>query len=467
MLAGWSAALLTLLVGTVALWQLNATFETARTAERIETTLDTLEDVLSRLKDAETGQRGYVLTGDTAYLRPFRDALSGLDADLQALRTLTERQPAALARVDSLAPLIRRRLGEIDTTIALRRERGFNVAVEVIRTNAGKRSMDSVRSAIARIVAIERSRAAGARQERTKSARGAVTVIVIGTLSAFVLALIAQAFVQNASSHLRRAAAELATTNLELEEKTRAANAASQAKSDFLDVMSHELRTPLNAVLGHASLMAEGLGGPLTPQQSTALGRIQKSARNLVEMIDEILTYARLGRGTERVDRTQVDLCDVVLEVVDLAQHIFDAKGITLQFERLSESCLVETDVQRVKRILLNLLTNAAKFTFKGDATVSLTHGANSVGIQVRDTGIGIEPNNQRRIFDPFVQADRAKTRRADGAGLGLTNARHLARLLGGDLTVVSDVGRGSTFTLHLPATRSEATLPASTVPIR
>ena len=449
--AGWAAAILTLVIGGVALWRLNATLVAARNADRVETTLDSVTDILSLLKDAETSQRGYVLTGDTAYLAPYHDAIAGLRADVAALRRLAVDGPGDRARVQALEPLVGRRLAEIDTTIALRRSGGFESSVKIIRTNAGKRSMDSVRVAIGILAESQRDRLTVARQRQQKADRVGLLIIVIGTLGAFALALLAQGFVRNGAEQLRRTSAELATANAELQVKSAAADAASQAKSDFLAVMSHELRTPLNAVLGFAALLAEGIDGPVTPRQLAALSRIQSGARTLLGLVDEVLTYVHLGRGSETINRSDVDICETIRNVVALVEHVFDAKGLGLRFDEPAGDCVADTNPVQVSHILLNLLTNAAKFTATGTVVVAVRSSGRSLAIDVRDPGIGISLADQERIFEPFVQADHGRARSSEGAGLGLSTARRIARSLGGELTVASELGRGSTFTLQLP----------------
>ena len=448
---GWAAAALTLLVGSVALWQLNATLQAASTGARIQVTLDTLQDVLSRLTDAETGQRGYILTGDTTYLAPYRRAIDGLQEDVDALRRLVAPDTANGQWVAQLEPFIARRLAEIDTTIKLRQTVGFEPSISVIRTNAGKNSMDSVRKVIAVLAAAEQSHLTDARQHQRASSRFAVIIIVGGSLAAFALALLAQAFVHKAGQRLRRTADSLTAANAQLEIQTRAANAASEAKSDFLAVMSHELRTPLNAILGYASLLADGTMGPTTPAQAQSVDRIRKAARSLVSLIDEILSYARLGRGNETIEINDVELGKLIEDVVGMVEHVFDAKGLPLRYRRPATACVIRTDGAKVSHILLNLLTNAAKFTTSGSVTVAIERLPTMVTIEVRDTGIGLSEADQARIFDAFTQADERRSRANEGAGLGLTIARRLARLLGGDLTVASVVGEGSAFTLSLP----------------
>jgi signal transduction histidine kinase len=238
-----------------------------------------------------------------------------------------------------------------------------------------------------------------------------------------------------------------AIENARLYEDTRT---ASQAKSDFLAVMSHELRTPLNAVLGYADLMLLGVSD--SPAKSREyVERIRAAAQGLLRLVDEVLSFARLEAGREEVRLEPIDVNAVVREAVALVEQDAAEKHIRIEL-RLPESPVeLETDAWKLRQILTNLLSNAVKFTAEGFIAVGVEVEPTGVRIAVRDTGIGISPEHMEHIFDAFWQVEQSATRRYGGMGLGLGVARELAKLLGGELTVQSEVGAGSTFTLRLP----------------
>jgi signal transduction histidine kinase len=241
-----------------------------------------------------------------------------------------------------------------------------------------------------------------------------------------------------------------AIDNAQLYETTRL---ASQAKSDFLAIMSHELRTPLNAILGYADLVLLGVPEPVGEQAHHQVERIRTAAQHLLQLVDEVLSYARLESGKEVVKLEPIELGAVVRETTALVAPLAERKGITLA-TRTTEEIRLETDGWKVRQILNNLLSNAVKFTGEGGwigVTTSVEGTAASVAVE--DTGIGIPDEHLSRIFDPFWQVEHSSTRRFGGTGLGLGVARELARLLGGDVTVRSRMGAGSTFTLSLPMT--------------
>ncbi|HEY1952298.1 MAG TPA: CHASE3 domain-containing protein [Gemmatimonadaceae bacterium] len=229
----------------------------------------------------------------------------------------------------------------------------------------------------------------------------------------------------------------------------RGALAASEAKSAFLATISHELRTPLNAIIGYASLLEEGIEGALSQAQAAQLGRIRISASHLLGLIDEVLTFSRVDAGKEVVQRSHVNVREIVAEAAAMVAHSAGEKGLELRVD--TPDIRMTTDAGKLRQILLNLLSNAIKFSDKGEIAVTAREEDGEVAITVADQGIGIAPDNLDRVFDPFWQVEQRSTRRVGGTGLGLSVSRSLARLLGGDVTVESSLGKGSAFTLTLP----------------
>ncbi|MFL5381766.1 MAG: CHASE domain-containing protein [Longimicrobiaceae bacterium] len=259
----------------------------------------------------------------------------------------------------------------------------------------------------------------------------------------------------------RELAARLRTQAMELERQVDQARAlndelqrANRAKATFLATMSHELRTPLNAVIGYADLLLAGLPEPLPEGLRSHVDRIGLASRHLLSVIEEILGYARIEAGRESVDLEAVDLGEVVREVVAIVEPLAAEKRLRFTAPRRVEPPTLVTDARKLRQILVNLLGNAVKFTERGAIEFAAERRGEWVELRVSDTGIGIEPADMERIFEPFRQVDEANTRVAGGTGLGLSVARNLARLLGGDIIVRSRPGEGSTFVLRLPVER-------------
>ena len=229
----------------------------------------------------------------------------------------------------------------------------------------------------------------------------------------------------------------------------QSALAASEAKSAFLATISHELRTPLNAIIGYEALLREGIDGSLNDAQRAHLTRIRASADHLLHLIDEVLTFSRVEAGKETVHREEVALRSVVDEALTMITPVAEAKRLTVRAEGDDVRLLI--DGTKVRQILLNLLSNAVKFTDQGEIVVRSRVSGDKVSISIIDPGIGVAAENLERIFDPFWQVEQRSTRKVGGTGLGLSVSRSLARLVGGEIGVESELGKGSTFTVTLP----------------
>ena len=241
----------------------------------------------------------------------------------------------------------------------------------------------------------------------------------------------------------------LSRTNVELEKQYAAAMEARRLQDEFLANVSHELRTPLTAVLGYLSLMEEGLAGPVTPEQQETLGEVKSSSEKLLDLITDLLELTALKRGERSVEISEFDARETLREALGRPRPKRDAvKLVTYEPPALP---LMHSDRKKVVRLLSALLDNAYKFTEKGEIRAAMHHAGDRMIFEVQDTGCGISEEAQRFVFEEFRQEDGSATRRYGGSGLGLAIARRLAQLLGGDLTLSSERGRGSTFKAEIP----------------
>ncbi|MHB1264525.1 MAG: sensor histidine kinase [Gemmatimonadaceae bacterium] len=453
--------------------------------------------LLQRLTDAETGQRGYIITGDSSYLGAYQGAARDVRAADLRLRQLTHSHPAQAGRMTALGGVAAQRLRVLQTRIATRDAAGFDAARVAVLTGGGKTLMDSARRLVGEI-----QRAEGAQLEartRTEDRTAALLFAGLG-LGTVLVALAAwklnrsilgyaakdaanavELRVQNArleeqamaleiqKQQLEDQAAELESANEELqaaaheleerrelaEAMQRSAEEANSAKSEFLAMMSHELRTPLNAIAGYVDLMEAGLRGSVSEQQIEDLRRIKANGRHLLSIINDVLNFARLEAGEVGLLLQPVAIAASIEELYGLVAPLLSARGLSYQVEYAcgDSPCqaLVVADGERLRQVMLNLLTNAIKFTPSGGRiSVQCDCRGPELRLTVADTGIGIPPDRLVSVFEPFVQVSRLSWGSRDGIGLGLAISRDLARRMGGELTAESEEGKGSRFTLRL-----------------
>ncbi|HET7131875.1 MAG TPA: HAMP domain-containing sensor histidine kinase, partial [Gammaproteobacteria bacterium] len=230
------------------------------------------------------------------------------------------------------------------------------------------------------------------------------------------------------------------------------AQIADRAKSRFLATVSHELRTPLTALAGYEELLADQVLGPLSDNQLDVLERMRSVTQHLAAVIEEVLAFSSLDEGRETMRPTDFLAADLVRATAAVVEPLARQKHLAFEYTVPSAPVRMTSDVDKVRQILVNLAGNAVKFTDRGFVHLELETGERSVQFIVRDSGIGIAAADMERLFQPFAQLDTGLTRRHGGTGLGLYIARSLAELLGGRLEVESSPGRGSSFTLTLPA---------------
>ncbi len=289
-------------------------------------------------------------------------------------------------------------------------------------------------------------------------------LVLGGTLALLYGLLVALVLLREQRAHLlERQARRLASANEELERRGEALQAAelaaelarvqaenaSAAKSSFLASMSHELRTPLNAILGYSELVIEDLADG---EASVAdVRRIKGAGAHLLAMINDLLDLEKIEAGRMEVELEVFALAPVLESVLDTVRPLAETRGNRLVLEIGEEVTSIESDERRVRQILFNLLSNACKFTSEGVVRLSARGRADAITLSVSDTGVGLAADKLETVFEPFRQAERSTSRKHGGTGLGLTITRELSRLLGGGITVTSELGVGTTFTVTLP----------------
>jgi signal transduction histidine kinase len=358
---------------------------------------------------------------------------------------------AGLARLRPLLPLLGA-LARAERQITAHEVRARSATDAIGRANTLTRTLQEMRQRLGHALAeAEQARAeARVRAEQAES--------LAAELQAQALQL------QEQAAEVELLNDELVRRTEEAEHARTAADEASRAKSEFLANMSHELRTPINAIIGYTELLGLGITGPVTTAQQAQLERIRVSSSHLLGLINDVLDLAKVEARQMTVEHQREPVAAVVDEAVALVEMQAVEQQLRLRTEGSDADATYLGDRARVRQILANLLSNAVKFTDAG-GLVSVRYGGPNhveplsrppgegpwVCIAVEDSGIGMAAHQLALIFQPFVQAESGLTRGWGGTGLGLTISRQLARLMGGDLTVRSEPGKGSCFTLWLP----------------
>jgi signal transduction histidine kinase/CheY-like chemotaxis protein len=430
-------------------------FLASRSSDNI---LEEINETLGALRDAETGQRGYLLTGRAAYLQPYYDGRARVTQHLEQLRILTSADPIRGPRIRSLHQAVDAKLNELAGTITRYRSEGPQAALGMVMTNQGNDLMTRVRRLTVDFTKQERLTRATHRAAATASGkRASVMIALTGVIAALLLLItlsqIARATRAERHGRERAEAAHAAETRVRL-----ASESANRIKDEFIATVSHELRTPLTAILGWSRIL---VGECQTDLMQEGLRTIQSCASAQAKLIDDLLDVSRIMSGKMRLSVRTIDLGEVTRAGVDSVRPAAEAKEIELHLS-LDESIRVSADPDRLQQIVWNLVSNAVKFTQRGGRIdVRLQRTDSQSVLSVQDSGEGIDPDFLPHVFDPFRQADASKARIHKGLGLGLSIVSHLAEAHGGTVSVSSaGKGHGATFSVTLPImpfTRGEA----------
>lgn len=400
------------------------------------------QDILRRISlvrslvvDAETGQRGFLLTDGVQYLDPYENAMKQIPIEIAKLRSLVGSEPELNRNLRDLESLTTAKLGELRRTIQLRMDSGIDKAITTVKEGRGRQLMIAVRNLCAQMEEEENQQLNLRSSSAEHKSQMASAVTMAASLGLFFI---------------------VAFTNMRLKREKDAALVASQAKSTFLANMSHELRTPLNAIIGYSEMLQEEAEETGNTSTVADLQKIRSAGKHLLDLINAVLDLSKIEAGKMDLYLETFPVATLAEEVVAIVQPMAEKNGNLLLKTCPLDIGTMHGDLTKVRQSLLNLLSNACKFTQSGSVSLTITrktvNNADWITFAVTDTGVGMNPQQIQNLFEPFTQADSSTTRKFGGTGLGLAITRRFCRMMGGDITVESEMGKGSTFTLQIPA---------------
>jgi signal transduction histidine kinase len=418
--------------------------ENQRSVSHTHQVLAQLEETLSTLKDAETGQRGYLLTGDENYLRPYQQAIAQISTSIDSLRKLTADNPKYEQPLYILQQRITAKLAELEVTIKLRREQGFDAAVAVVRTNRGKQIMDNIRQQIAEMKALENSLL----QQRAKESQASVqqTLVTFSLATGVNLALLALVYYLSRRNQLQ-SEQEKATLEKRVFERTQKLQAANEDLEAFGYTVSHDLQAPLRAMHGFAEALLEDYGDVIDELGKEYARRIIISAMRLEDLIQDLLAYSHLNRA--ELSLKAIDLTQLMSDVIKQIQPEIEEKKAEIQIQSPLPQVIGHRPT--LVQVITNLLSNAMKFVEVGvrpQIQVWAERHDNWVRLWVADNGIGIAPEHQKRIFQVFERLHGQET--YSGTGIGLAIVRKSVERMDGQVGLESQSGEGSRFWIEL-----------------
>lgn len=411
-----------------------------------------LEQTISDLKDAETGQRGYLLTGDENYLQPYLQSLSQISISINSLKKLTAdnanyEQPIYILQQTSTTKLV-----ELQQTIKLRREQGFESAMAVVRTNRGKQIMDNIRQQIADIKAQENKLL----DKRGKDSQESIqqTLLTFSLATGVNLALLGLVYSLFRRTQLQ-SEREKATLEKRVLERTQKLQAANEDLEAFAYTVSHDLQSPLRAMHGFAEALLEDYGDVFEELGKEYARRIIISALRLEDLIQNLLAYSHLSRA--ELSLKVINLTDLMSDVIHTIQSDIEEKHAEIQIQSQIPEVLGHRPT--LVQVMTNLLINAMKFVQPGvkpQIQVCAERHDDWVRLWVADNGIGIAPEHQKRIFQVFERLHGQET--YSGTGIGLAIVRKSVERMNGQVGLESQLGQGSKFWIELRSAHDDTT---------
>jgi len=392
---------------------------------------------LSNLKDAEMGQRGFLLTGQESYLEPYKYVEKGVKSHFKGLRIIAGNNIAQQTKIDTCEKLVAEKLQELQKLISLQKDKGPEAVREVMLTGTGKQFMEEIQALAMEMDKDERVLL----DQRSKSIAVRIKLDAVVKIAAMIILLIAAILIVSRVSYLFRIYKNAMIKQTELVDM----------KSNFVSNVSHELRTPLKAIRESISIVLNGSAGQVNDEQKKFLTVSKKNVDRLARLINDVLDFQKLDAGKTKLNTHKNNLNEVVKEVYELMLQPAENKGLSFTMKLDSQLPEIKFDRDKIIQVLTNIVDNAVKFTEKGAVTITTSAKGNALYLSVQDTGLGIAEEDLLKIFNRFEQASDNKYKKTGGAGLGLSISKDIIRLHKGKIWAESEFGKGTTVWFLLP----------------
>jgi signal transduction histidine kinase len=467
---GFGLALLILvLIGSMFYWTTRNLMHMNELVLNTREVMENLSALLTGIYTGESSARGFVISGDSEYLKVYQNAIADTQIAVQNLEGMINGGPIQIARLETLKARVQDKIDFSNRKIELRRTQGRDAAIDFFLTGRDHALMDDIRSMVSEMKLEEMNLLHKRQTKADLNTKWSTFILVIGFAFSFSVLLAVHYFLNHEITRRRQAeaaagrlnedlerrvrerTAELADLNRQLEERNREVEHANRMKSEFLARMSHELRTPLNAIIGFSDLLAEESAGPLSQKQERFISHVRAGARHLLQLINDVLDVSKIEAGKIELNLADFVAEDAIAEVLSVIRPLAESKGIDTN-SRVQTDLIIHADRVRFKQILYNLLNNAVKFTPEGGKVdIDAFPETEFVRVCVSDTGAGIPAEEQRAIFEEFHQVGSTTKNANQGTGLGLTITKRLVELHRGAIWVESQPDTGSRFIFTIP----------------
>jgi len=392
---------------------------------------------LSSLKDAEMGQRGFLLTGQERYLEQYKYVENVVKSHFESLRIIAHDNIVQQTKIDRFEYLVEEKLQELQKLISLQKDKGQEVAKEAMLTGTGKQIMEGIQMLVMEMDQEDRNLL----DQHSKSITARIKLDVLAKMVAMIILFITAILTISRISYLFRIYKEAMKKQMEL----------VNMKSDFVANVSHELRTPLKAIKESISIVLDGSAGHINDEQNKFLTVSKRNVDRLAKLIDDFLDFKKLIAGKMKLNECNSDMNEVVKEVYELLIQPAKEKGLSLTMRLDNQLPMIKLDRDKIIQVLINIVSNAIKFTERGVITITTSTKGNALYVSVQDTGQGIAEKDLSIIFNRFEQGSSTESKKAGGVGLGLAISKDIIQLHKGKIWAESELVKGTTVWFLLP----------------